>query len=155
MQRGEDVAAFDPAQLGCEGDDLGLAQRLMGLFAAIARSPVPNVTVILRKAFGFGYIALGGPSMGTDYVVAWPNAEIGFMAAENAVQVVHNQQITAARASAGDSAAAALAAELEEEMHSAFAPWRAASQSFIHDVIHPQDTRQAVLDGLFVGSGSR
>lgn len=141
--------------IGEESERLAVGQKLIGLYTAVARSPVPKVTVILRKAFGFGYMALGGPSMGTDYVVAWPNAEIGFMAADNAVHVVHHRRLQAARAEGGEEAARALAAELEREMHSAFAPWRAASQSFLHDVIRPQDTRQAVIDGLFVGTGYR
>jgi acetyl-CoA carboxylase carboxyltransferase component len=93
--------------------------------------------------------------MGTDYVVAWPNAEIGFMAADNAVQVVHYKQLVETRERDGEAAARALAAELEIDMHNAFAPWRAATQSFIHDVIRPEETRQAVIDGLFVGSGYR
>ena len=111
--------------------------------------------MILRKAFGFGYMTLGGPNMGTDYVVAWPNAEIGFMSADNAVQVVHHKRLVQTRAEQGEDAARELAAALEIDMHNAFAPWQAATQSFIHDVIRPEDTRQAVLDGLFIGSGYR
>jgi acetyl-CoA carboxylase carboxyltransferase component len=141
--------------IGVEAERLGVAQRLMELFASVARSPVPKVTVILRKAFGFGYIALGGPPMGTDYVVTWPNAEIGFMSADNAVQVLHGKRVAAARAADGEAAARALAAELEAQTHSAFAPWQAATQSFLHDVIRPEETRQAVVDGLFVGTGYR
>ncbi|WP_354698904.1 putative propionyl-CoA carboxylase beta chain 5 [Paraconexibacter sp. AEG42_29] len=139
--------------IGIEAERLGVGQRLMGLFTAVARSPVPKVTIILRKAFGFGYIALGGPSMGTDYAVAWPNAEIGFMSAPNAVQVLYAKRIAAAREAGGDAAAQALAAELEAETHSHFAPWQAATQSFLHDVIQPEETRQAVVDGLFIGTG--
>lgn len=141
--------------VGAEAERLGVAQRLLELFTAIARSPVPKVTVVLRKAFGFGYIVLGGAPMGTDYVVAWPNAEIGFMSADNAVQVVHHRRLTEVREREGAEAAQALALALEADMHSAFAPWRAASQSFIHDVIRPDETRRAVVAGLFVGTGYR
>lgn len=141
--------------IGVESERLGVAQRLIGLYTAFARSPVPKVTVVVRKAFGFGYMTLGGPSLGSDYVVAWPNAEIGFMSADNAVRVVHHRRLEEARERDGDEAAGALAAELEREMHSAFAPWRAASVAAIHDVIRPQDTRRAVVDGLFVGTGYR
>jgi len=141
--------------IGLESERLGIGQRLIGLYTTIARSAVPKVTVILRKAFGFGYMTLGGPNMGTDYVVAWPNAEIGFMSADNAVQVVHHKRLVQTRAEQGDEAARDLAAELEVDMHNAFAPWQAATQSFIHDVIRPEDTRQAVVDGLFIGSGYR
>ncbi len=141
--------------IGLDSERLGIGQKLIGLYTAIARSPVPKVTVILRKAFGFGYMTLGGPNMGTDYVVAWPNAEIGFMSADNAVQVVHHKRLVQTRADQGEDAARELAAALEIDMHNAFAPWQAATQSFIHDVIRPEDTRQAVLDGLFIGSGYR
>jgi len=141
--------------IGLEAERTAVAPKLIAMFTAIARSRVPKVTVILRKAFGFGYIAMAGPSMGTDYVVAWPNAEIGFMSADNAVQVVHNKRLVQTRAQEGDAAARALAAELEVDMHSAFAPWQAATQSFIHDVIRPDETRQAVVDGLFIASGYR
>lgn len=120
--------------LGEQAERQAVARSVIALFEAVARSPVPKVTVIVRKAFGFGYMAFGGPSMGTDYVVAWPNAEIGFMAADHAAAVLQMP---------------------EEEVHSAFTPWTAASQSFIHDVIRPQETRQAVVDGLFVARGYR
>ena len=73
--------------------------------------------------------------MGTDYVVAWPNAEIGFMSADNAAQVTHFEQLS--------------------DLHRAFAPWTAATQSLIHNVIRPEETRQAVIDGLFIGRGYR
>lgn len=141
--------------IGLDAERQAIGQKLIALYTAVARSRVPKVTVILRKAFGFGYMTLGGPNMGTDYVVAWPNAEIGFMAADNAVQVVHHKRLVQTRADEGDDAARALATELEEQMHSAFAPWKAASQSAIHDVIRPEDTRRAVIDGLFIGDGYR
>jgi methylmalonyl-CoA decarboxylase subunit alpha len=120
--------------IGLESERAGIARKLIDLYTAVARAPVPTVTVIVRKAFGFGYMTLGGPNMGTDYVVAWPNAEIGFMAADNAAEVLGLD---------GD------------EVHGAFAPWPAATQSLIHDVIRPEQTRQAVIDGLFIGRGYR
>jgi len=141
--------------IGLESERAGIARKLIELYTVVARSPVPKVTVIVRKAFGFGYMTLGGPNMGTDYVVAWPNAEIGFMAADNAVQVVHHKRLQEVRTEHGEDAARTLSAELEDEIHSAFAPWHAADQSFIHDVIRPQDTRQAVVNGLFIASGYR
>ncbi len=120
--------------IGPEAERTAVAPKLIAMFTAIARSPVPKVTIVLRKAFGFGYIAMGGPSMGTDYVVAWPNAEIGFMSADNAAPIIKAPV---------------------EDVHHAFAPWQAATQSHIHDVIRPDETRQAVIDGLFLGEGYR
>ncbi|MEA2169425.1 MAG: methylmalonyl-CoA decarboxylase subunit alpha, partial [Solirubrobacteraceae bacterium] len=141
--------------IGPEAERALVAPKLIGMFSAIARARVPKVTVLLRKAFGFGYIAMGGPIMGTDYIVAWPNAEIGFMAADNAVHVLHHKRLAATLAADGEAAAASQAAELEARIHSAVAPWQAAGRALIHDVIHPEETRQAVVNGLFIGSGYR
>ncbi len=138
--------------IGMEAERTGVAPKLIELYTLVARAAVPTVTVILRKAFGFGYMTLGGPNMGTDYVVAWPNAEIGFMAADNAVHVVHAKELAQIE---DRDARLARAAELEAGMHNYFAPWRAATQAYIHDVIRPEHTRKAVVDGLFVGSGYR
>lgn len=120
--------------IGVEAERSGVAPKLIALFTAIARSPVPKVTVVLRKAFGFGYIAMGGPAMGTDHVVAWADAEIGFMSAENAAGIIR---------------------EAPETIHAAFAPWRAAEGAHVDDVIRPEETRRAVVDGLFVADGYR
>jgi acetyl-CoA carboxylase carboxyltransferase component len=141
--------------IGLEAERASVGPKLIALFTAVARSPVPKVTVVLRKAFGFGYIALGGPSLGIDYVVAWPNAEIGFMHADNAVEVLHHRRLARTREVDGDAAARELGAELEADLHTAFAPWLAVEQSLIHDVIRPDETRQAVVDGLFIGDGYR
>jgi acetyl-CoA carboxylase carboxyltransferase component len=40
---------------------------------------VPMVTLIIRKAYGAAYYFLGMGASGSQYVVAWPNAEISFM----------------------------------------------------------------------------
>jgi acetyl-CoA carboxylase carboxyltransferase component len=141
--------------IGLEAERAGIARKLIALYTKVAQSPVPKVTVVIRKAFGFGYMTLGGPNLGTDYVVAWPNAEIGFMSADNALQVLHHRRLTAERAAHGTEAADALAAQLEREVHASFPPWKAAEQSLIHDVIAPEETRQALLAGLFLGTGYR
>jgi propionyl-CoA carboxylase beta chain len=84
-----------------------------------------------------------------------PKHRGGVLDADAAVKVSRFAEMVRVRRELGDEAAAAVARELETEMHSAFEPWQAASQSFIHDVIRPEDTRQAVLDGLFIASGYR
>jgi hypothetical protein len=34
-------------------------------------------------------------------------------------------------------------------------PWTAAARDFLHNVIKPEETRRAIVDGLFVGTGYR
>ena len=47
--------------VGVDAERRRVAPSLIELYTTIARSPVPKVTVVIRKAFGFGYIAMGGP----------------------------------------------------------------------------------------------
>lgn len=130
-----------------------ILRHVMDLFTRLATTTVPTVTVIIRKAYGLGWALLGGSPMGTDYVVAWPNSEIGFMAPDAAVNVLHRRHIAEMRAQDGDQAAIEWAAAQEGELHRENAPWTAASRAFLHDVIRPEDTRRAISDGLFLGRG--
>ena len=63
---------------------------------AFAAAEVPRVTLILRKAFGGAYITMNSKDLGADYVFAWPNAQIGVMAARSAVGIIHRRELAAA-----------------------------------------------------------
>ena len=65
---------------------------------AFAQATVPRVTVVLRKAFGGAYITMNSKDLGADYVFAWPQAEIGVMAAASAVGLIHRRELAAAPA---------------------------------------------------------
>lgn len=141
--------------IGSAAEKTGIAQRMAELFRAVSKARVPKVTVVIRKAYGAGYIILGGTPIGADYICMWASARLGFMAPSNSVAVLHGRRIAAVREKEGDEAADAMAAQLEDELGRDDAPWSAASQAFIHDVIRPEDTRQAVINGLFISEGYR
>ncbi len=141
--------------IGVAAERSAVAVRLMELYRRLAKATVPRVTVVIRKAFGFGWVVMGGAPMGVDFVCAWPTAEIGFMSAANATQVLHRKRIAETREREGDAAADQLAAALEAELARDNAPWAAAGHAYIHNVIQPEETRQAILDGLFVAQGYR
>jgi acetyl-CoA carboxylase carboxyltransferase component len=77
------------------------------------------------------------------------------MAACNGVEVLHHKRLAEKRARDGDEAARAMAQELQDQLERDNAPWTAVGRAYIHDVIRPEETRQAVLNGLFLGSGYR
>ena len=63
---------------------------------AFAAAEVPRVTLILRKAFGGAYITMNSKDLGADYVFAWPDAQIGVMAAKSAVGIINRRELEAA-----------------------------------------------------------
>ena len=71
------------------------------------------------------------------------------------MQVLHRKQLDQVRASQGDAAARQTAEQLEADLARDNAPWTAAGRGYIHNVIKPQETRQALLDGLFLAEGYR
>ncbi len=141
--------------IGANAERTGVATRLMELYRRLAKATVPKLTVIVRKAFGFGWVVMGGAPMGIDYICAWPTAQIGFMAANNAAHVLHRKRLEQVRLEQGPEAAQRLVEELETQLARDNAPWTAAGLGYIHNVIKPQETRQALLDGLFLAEGYR
>ena len=47
----------------------------------------------MRKAYGGAYIALVSKDMGFDNVIAWPQAEIAVMGAQQAVDIIHRKEL--------------------------------------------------------------
>src|SRR5581483_1416471 len=99
---------------------------------------VPKVTVILRKAYGGAAITMNSRDLGADFVFAWPYAEIGIMAARQAVGIVHRRELAAA-AERRETVLADLASDYAEEHLRAE---RAAAAGFVDEVIEPAETRQ-------------
>lgn len=141
--------------IGSNAEKSGVAVRLMDLYRRLSKVKVPKITVVTRKAFGFGWVVMGGSPMGMDYIVAWATAQIGFMAAENAAAVVYRKQLEKARGEMDAEGFQKLKQQYEGELARDNAPWTAAGMAYIHDVIKPEETRQAIVNGLFLAEGYR
>ena len=69
------------------------------LLHAFAGATVPKLTLVLRKAYGGAAITMNSKDLGADVVFAWPGAQIGIMAARQAVGIVHRRRARGARTS--------------------------------------------------------
>lgn len=67
--------------------------KIINFIEAIALSTVPKISIVIRKSYGMAYSNMCGTGMGADFVLAWPNAEISFMAPEVAANVVYHKKI--------------------------------------------------------------
>ena len=88
-----DTPGFMP---GVRQERDGVLRHGAKLLHAFAEATVPNLTVVLRKAFGGGYIAMNSRALGADLVLAWPGAQIGVLGAPQAVGLVHRRELAAA-----------------------------------------------------------
>ena len=81
------------------------------LLRAFAGASVPKVTLVLRKAFGGAAITMNSKDLGADVVFSWPGAQIGIMAARQAVGIVHGRRLREDETLSRDDLADAYAAE--------------------------------------------
>jgi len=141
--------------IGTEAERGGILRCYEELASALARAQVPKIAVIVRKAYGGGHIALGGRPVKPDLLLAWPSAEMGFMAPDTGVRTVHRRRLDRLAEEQGPQARDALAAELEAEWAAESEPWEAAANIILDDVIDPAETRQAIADGIEFAWGTR
>ncbi len=89
-----DLPGFLP---GVDQEYGGIIRHGAKLLFAYSAATVPKITVIVRKAYGGGYIAMCSKELGADCTLAWPSAEIAVMGAEPAVEVLYRRELVAAQ----------------------------------------------------------
>ncbi|HWF52823.1 MAG TPA: carboxyl transferase domain-containing protein [Solirubrobacteraceae bacterium] len=140
--------------IGTDAEKGGILAGYERVVVRLARATVPKIATIVRKAFGGGHIALGGRPVKPDLLLAWPNAEMGFMAPETGVRTVYRRKLEATLAEEGELAHAEMLAELEAEWAAESAPWEAAANIILDDIIDPRQTREMIKTGIDFAWGS-
>ena len=130
-----------------------IAKASARLTYAFANATVPKVNVIVGKAYGSAYITMNSKSIGADIVFAYPESSIGMMDAKQAVQIMYQEEINAAKDSV--SFINEKAKEYEEIQSSSLS---AAKRGYVDTMIEPESTRKQLiyaLDMLFTKRESR
>lgn len=138
----EDMPGYLP---GVDQEHAGVIRHGAKLLYAYSEATVPKVTVILRKAYGGGYIAMNSRHLRADFVFAWPTAEIAVMGPEGAANIIFRKEIMEAEDPE------AMRKQKVEEYKQKFAnPYVAAAKGYIDSVIEPVDTRKFLIHSLEV-----
>lgn len=122
--------------------------KIMTFIQALHYSTVPRVGVIVRKSYGMAHCNMVGANMGADTLLAWPIAEVSFMAPEVAVNVVYGRKLL----EQPDPAAAR--EQYIAEMRQGNAPWEAAGLNLVDKIIDPRDTRREIIRALRLSRGA-
>lgn len=128
---------------GVDQEHAGVIRHGAKVLYAYSEASVPKMTVILRKAYGGGYIAMCSRHLGADFVFALPTAEIAVMGPEGAANIIFKSEI----ASAPDPDAMRKQKVLEYTEKFAN-PYVAAANGYIDSVINPQETRKILIHTL-------
>ncbi len=80
---------------GLSQEHQGIIRHGAKLLVAYAEASTVKLTVVLRKAYGGAYIAMGSKHLGADLVYVLPCAQIAVMGAEGAVKTIHRRSANA------------------------------------------------------------
>ncbi|KMM38243.1 acyl-CoA carboxylase subunit beta [Guptibacillus hwajinpoensis] len=127
-----DIPGF---RVSSEAEKGKIPTKIMMWNQALAQSTVPKLSVIIRKSIGAAYGNMCGPTMGADFVVAWPSAEINFTGPEVGINVVYGRELMEAENVKLERE------KLLEKWSFDSSPYKAAAKHLIDDVIDPGETR--------------
>ncbi len=130
---------------GVDQEHAGVIRHGAKLLYAYSEATVAKVTVILRKAYGGGYIAMNSRHLRADFVFAWPDAEVAVMGPEGAANIIFRKEISTAEDP--DKVRKEKVAEYIEKFAN---PYVAAAKGFIDSVIEPAETRRVLKHALEV-----
>ncbi|MDD7114503.1 MAG: carboxyl transferase domain-containing protein [Lachnospiraceae bacterium] len=117
-----------------------IAKALAQFTVELAGSTVPKVNLIAGEAFGTAAVVMNSKAIGADFVLAWPDASVGMMDAEQAVRIMYAEEITA-----GEDQLAVIAEKTEEYRELQSSAMAAAKRGYVDDIIEPDATRKRLI----------
>ncbi|MBI3769210.1 MAG: biotin carboxylase [Deltaproteobacteria bacterium] len=132
--------------VGPEIEKRALVRHAARLFVVGASLSVPFCTIVLRKGYGLGAMAMAGGSFKAPlFTVAWPTGEFGGMGLEGAVKLGFRKELAAVQ---DPQERRALFETMVERMYRHGKAVSAASHFEIDDVIDPADSRGWITSAL-------
>lgn len=122
--------------------------KIMTFIEALHHSTVPRVSVIMRKSYGMAHCNMSGGNMENDLLLAWPTADVSFMAPLVAVNVAFGRKMN------GMEGIEEMKKATLHELTKGCGPWDAAATNLIDKIIDPSDTRIELIRALKRSRGS-
>lgn len=135
-----DIPGYLP---GVDQEHNGVIRHGAKILYSYSEANVPKITVILRKAYGGGYIAMCSRHLGADFVFAWPHAEIAVMGPQGAANIIFRKEIQSSK-----DPEKTLKEKVEEYKEKFANPYVAAQNGHIDAVIRPKETREFVIRAI-------
>ena len=144
-----DVPGF---MIGSEVEQQGIIRHGAKMITAVSEATVPQVSVIVRKAYGAGLYAMAGPGFMPDACIALPTAKIAVMGPQAAVNAVYANKIAEI---ADEANAPSFVAEKRAEYEADVDLLRLASDLVLDAMIEPSELRTELERRFAVLSASR
>ena len=142
-----DVPGF---MIGTKVEREGIIRHGAKMIMAVSEATVPKLCVIIRKAYGAGLYAFGGPAFEPDATIALPNAMIAVMGAKAAVNAVYFNKLQDLPEAERD----ARRKELQDEYNRDIDIMKLASEQVV-DAVVPGDRLRAEIVARFDAASQR
>ncbi|HSB50211.1 MAG TPA: acyl-CoA carboxylase subunit beta [Nitrosopumilaceae archaeon] len=128
---------------GSNQEHNGIIRHGSKLLFSYCEATVPKITLVIGKAYGGAYIAMGSKNLRTDINYAWPTARIAVLGSEAAVKIMNRKEL--ADAKDPEALKKELIADFAEKFEN---PYVAASHGSVDAVIDPAQTRPMLIKAL-------
>lgn len=126
----------------------GIIRHGAKLLYAYSEATIPKITLVLRKAYGGAYIAMGSKILKGDFNFAFPSAEIAVMGPRGAVEILYSRALKAEKDPAKQEE---LKIKMTQEYSDKFAsPYQAATNGSIDEIIEPAEARSKIIRAFAV-----
>ncbi|MDQ1308216.1 MAG: hypothetical protein QG671_4050, partial [Actinomycetota bacterium] len=141
-----DVPGF---MVGSAVERQGIIRHGAKLITAVSEATVPKFCVVVRKAYGAGLYAMGGPGFNPDATIALPTAKIAVMGAEAAINAVYANKIAAIE---DQDERDRFVSDKREEYEEDIDLLRLASELVIDAVVEPEELRADLIARMLVAT---
>jgi acetyl-CoA carboxylase carboxyltransferase component len=133
-----DVPGF---MIGSHVEKQGIIRHGAKMLFAVSEAKVPRICVMVRKAYGGGYLAMSGNPMQPDCTIALPTARPAVMGPEAAINAIHYNKIM----ELPEEERPAYIAEKRREYEENIDAYTVASEFFIENIVPGSQLRQELI----------
>ena len=132
---------------GISQEHKGIIRHGAKLLFAYAESSNAKITIIVRKAYGGAYIAMGSKHLGSDYVYALPQAEVAVMGTESAVEIIYRKELK--NITNEEDYQSTLLEKTEEYKEKFLNAKEATLQGYVDEMIQLNELRSRIANDLY------
>lgn len=128
--------------VGTKVEQEGILRKGRNFIYATSCANVPKICVIVRKAYGAGIYAMGGPAYEPDTTFALPSAEIAIMGPEAAINAVYYNKIQSVE---DPQEREEMVEKLKKEYRSGYDILKLSSELVVDDLVIPSELRKELI----------
>lgn len=128
---------------GLEQEHSGIIRHGAKLLFAYAEATTIKITIIVRKAYGGAYIAMGSKHLHADYVYALQSAEMAVMGAEGAAEILFRKELAAYK-NDKEEYAKVFQEKVQEYKKNYLNAIQGLENGYVDDVIEPEELRRRI-----------